>query len=231
MKQTFNKFLLLLILPMCAVAETSTLELSSTGSVKMPPNFATINLSVETLAKTAHDAAEDNAKKTTAVITTLKKQLTEPQAITTQGYQLSPVYDYNKDTQSSELTGYKVENKIIINTKKLSDIGSIVDKAVTLGVNHIDQIQFDNDERHVYEDKALTAAIQHGIAEAKLMAEAAGVHLGHLITLTPNISAPTPHYTMLKTFAMNAAPSTPLEAGDAQVNATVFMKFTMSNSH
>jgi len=51
------------------------LEASGEGSVSVPPDLATFSLGVVTQAATAREAAEENARKMTAVVQALARQV------------------------------------------------------------------------------------------------------------------------------------------------------------
>ena len=79
---------------------------SSTVTKELNPNFAEINLSVDTKAKIAEDASKENAEISSAVVKNLKSILDSKRGdqIETVNYSVNPQYSY--PAGKNILTGY-----------------------------------------------------------------------------------------------------------------------------
>lgn len=203
------------------------LEAIGRGEIKVQPDVAYLTLSVETNAKRASNAVKANAERMTNVINKLKSQIGKEDKITTAGYQLYPVYEYNEKIRESELTGYRVYNQVIVETKNLKDLGKLIDSSTQVGANRIENLSFGTDKKKEYRRQALVKAVQDARETARIVAEAAGVKIVRILRISPSYDAPIPVYREFaaqKLAADESAP-TPIEPGELTVDATVSMTF------
>jgi uncharacterized protein len=207
--------------------EKSTLEAVGKGEVKIKPDVAYLTLSVETTAKKASDAVRDNAEKMKNVLDKLKSQIGKEDKITTTGYTLSPIYEYNDKIKESQLTGYRASNGVVVDIKNLDNIGKLIDSATQVGANRVDSLSFDTDKREEYKRQALAQAVQDARVTADTVARASGVKIVRILRISPSFEVPRPVVRELgfaKMAATQAAP-TPIEPGELTVSATVNIVF------
>lgn len=204
-----------------------TLSVTGKGEIKAAPDVAYLSLSVETIAKSASQAVKENAEKTNNVMKAIKGQLGDKDKVSTAGYSLSPVYEYNNQTNKSEFKGYRASNRIIVEARNLEGIGTIIDSATEAGLNNIENLSFETTRRDEYRREALAAAVQDAKTTAETLAKAAGVNITKILQLSPSYDYVTPVY---KDYALSResaapAPPTPIEPGDISVSASVNMVF------
>lgn len=196
----------------------NTMKVNGKGSLKIRPNIVSASLGVITEDKQLQNAQRINAEKMTNVINTIKSYGIEESQIQTVSYRINAIYDY---TEGKEVfRGYRVSNivKVIINN--VGKIGEIIDSAVTAGANFVGEIEFTTSDPARYYRRALMMAIKDAVEKAEIMGETMGV----MVNKTPvNIKEETQGYSPIiqreavKTFAV----STPIEAGQIEVNASV----------
>ncbi|MER3446348.1 MAG: hypothetical protein C4291_05630 [Candidatus Dadabacteria bacterium] len=207
--------------------EKSTLEAVGRGEVKIKPDVVYLTISVEATAKKASDAVRENAEKMKSVMDKLKSEIGKEDRITTSGYTLSPIYEYNDKIKGSQLTGYRASNGVMIETRNLNDIGKLIDSATQVGANRVDSLSFDTDRREEYKRQALVQAVQDARATADTVARALGVKVVKILRISPSYEVPRPMVRELgfaKMAASQAAP-TPIEPGELTVSATVNIVF------
>ncbi|HEX3036223.1 MAG TPA: SIMPL domain-containing protein [Thermodesulfobacteriota bacterium] len=205
----------------------NTLEATGRGEVKVKPDVAYLTLSVETNAKEASEAVKTNADKMAKVINNLKPQIGKQDKISTSGYQLYPVYEYNEKLRESELTGYRAVNQVIVETKNLNGLGKLIDSATQVGANRIESLSFGTDRREEYRRQALVKAVQDAKGTAETVAKAAGVTIARIHRISPSYDVPMPVYRDFagaQKLAAESAP-TPIEPGELTVSATVSIVF------
>ncbi len=207
--------------------EKSTLEAIGKGEVKIKPDVAYLTFAVETTSRTASEAVKNNAGKMKSVIDQLKSQIGKEDKISTSGYQLSPIYEYNESTRRSELIGYQASNQALVETKNLNELGNLIDSSTQVGANRIDSISFGTDKKDEYRRQALVEAVQDAKATAEIVAKAAGVKVVKILRISPSYDTPIPVYRdFIQTKALEAgAASTPIEPGEVTVSATVNINF------
>jgi uncharacterized protein YggE len=116
--------------------------------------------------------------------------------------------------------GYRVTNQVRITLRDTAKLGAILDKVVSLGANQIDSIEFGVAEPEALKDEARKLALKNVTDNAKLYAEAAGVTLGPILTITEEESSYQPRYMERAATTMEAK-AVPIEAGTAAVEVRV----------
>jgi uncharacterized protein len=203
------------------------MSVSGNGKVNAAPDVAYLTLSVETQAKSASQAVKDNAATTNKVMQVIKAKLGKSDKVSTAGYNLTPVYEYNNQTNKTEFKGYRASNRIIVEMHNLSEIGNIIDSTAQAGLNNIESLSFDTTKRDGYRRDALTAAVKDAQATAETLSKAAGVSISKILQLSPTFDYPTPVYRdyALSKEAAAPAPPTPVEPGDISISASVNIVF------
>ena len=171
---------------------------------------------------------KENADKTSKVITSLKSQIGKEDKLSTSNYNLSPIYEYNNETKKSEFQGYRATNTVTVRTYNLENIGSFIDSAAQAGSNKIQGLSFDTTKRNEYRREAMVKAVRDARTTADTVANAAGVKITTIYQISPSYSYPAPVYRDYSARMEAAAPpppSTPIEAGEISIKATVNMVF------
>ena len=206
--------------------DKQTLTVNGKGEMSAAPDVAYLNLAVETIAKSASQAVKENAEKTNSVIEAIKAKLGENDKVSTAGYNLSPIYEYNNQTKKSEFKGYKASNQIVVEVHNLKQIGAIIDSTAEAGLNNIQSLRFDTTKSAELRKKALAEAVKDAKATAEILAQAAGVKITRILQLSPSYDYPMPVYRDFAVAKEAAAPPpTPIEPGDLTIKATVNIVF------
>lgn len=204
-----------------------TLSVTGNGKADAAPDVAYLTLSVETLAKNASRAVKDNAETTNKVIQVIKSKLGKNDKVSTAGYSLTPVHEYNNQTNKTDFKGYRASNRIIVEAHNLKEIGNIIDATAEAGLNNIESLSFDTTKRDDFRRESLTRAVNDAKTTAETLAKAAGVKITRILQLSPSFDYPVPVYRdyALAKEAAPAAPPTPIEPGDISVSASVNIVF------
>ncbi len=200
-----------------------TIEVSGVGQVEVAPDKAVVRLGVQTEADTAEAALTENSEKMTAVISATVEMGIEEADIQTQGLSLQPIYastsESTPNTNSPELTGYRAQNVVQITVNDLSQLGELLDTAVSVGGNTIDGIQFEVSDRTARETEARAAAMQDAQQKAEQLAQLAGAELGlvHTIRETGSTSPVITPYTREQSLAATV----PIQPGAQSIQTSV----------
>lgn len=206
--------------------EQQTLNVNGSGEVNATPDVANISFAVETNAKTADATVKENAEKTSKVLEALKSIIGKNDKLSTTGYNLTPMYEYNDQTKKSEFAGYRATNSVLVTTYNLKNIGALIDSAAEAGSNNIQGLTFDTTKRNEYMREALAKAVEDAKATAEVVASAAGVKITTIHQISPSYSYPVAVYRDFAESKIAAAPPpTPIEAGDITIKASVSMVF------
>ena len=207
---------------------SSVISTSATGEARYVPDRATISLGVQTRALTAAKASADNAAKQRAVIDAIRAQGIAADQISTVNYNLNAEQVYNPQAgdKAPRITGYVATNTVRVEVKKIDQVGGLIDAAIAKGANEVNSLDFHSSAPDSLRRVALADAYKQALADATVLAQAAGGQLGELIELSTGSSsggAPQPMYRM----AAQAVPSTPISVGEAGLNASVMARWRL----
>ena len=206
-------------------APQRTLIVSGEGRVFAKPDQAILSSGVVTRGKTAVQAMADNAKAMNAVFATLKKLGIPDKWIQTSGYSVGPIYTNDKDGMQ-HLTGYEAANQVTLTASDMSKVGKSIDALAASGSNSIGGISFAFANPKPMMAQARRMAVADAIDRAKLLAQAAGVTLGPIMTIQDGGSwSPQPPRPMMA--MRGVAESTPIAAGEEMLNANVTLTYTI----
>ena len=187
------------------------------------PDQAEIDIGVVTQARTAPDAAKENAAKVTRVMVEVKKFLGKGDELKTASYSLSPTYRYPQGGKP-EIVGYTATNVLRIKTGDLAGIGKLIDASMQAGANAINRLAFTLKDEHTAQLQALRLATQKATAKADEIAGAVGQRIVRILSVTEGERAVKPILMPLARGAQMealSAPSTPVEAGTIEIRSSV----------
>lgn len=208
-------------------SDKRTISLSASGAVKTTPDKVDISTGVTTEAKTAREALDQNTEAMTKVVEALKADGIDAKDIQTVNFSVGPVYEQKAEGKPPVVVGYRVTNQVRITLHDIKKLGAILDKVVTLGANQIDGIEFGVEEPEALKDEARKLALKNVTDNAKLYAEAAGVGLGQILSITEEESSYQPRYAPMAT-RMDSAKEAPIEAGTASVEVRVRVSWELN---
>ena len=212
----------------------TTLTLSSHGETRMAPDQATISMGVTVQAPTAAAALTANRTRMNAVISAIRAQGVAERDIQTSGLDLSPQYTYPNRTGGTSgpprVTAYQVSNQVTVLVRDLTKLGPAVDAVVGSGANQINSISFGLANADTRADEARRQAVANVARKAELYAQAAGLRVVRLVTLSESGGyTPRPPVMMMRqTMAEAADASTPVQPGEVGVRVDVTAVYELS---
>jgi hypothetical protein len=201
-------------------AHATTLALSATGEVRTAPDQAIVTLGVSVQALDAAAAMRANAARMAQVLAALKRQGQPGRDIQTANLSLNAQYVYAQN-QPPKLSGYQASNDVVLTVEDLGRLGPILDAAGAAGATEVRGVSFGLKDPQAAEDTARLQAVKALKAKAELYAQAEGLRIVRLASLTENggyqPGPPQPMFAMAKA----ASASTPVEAGQLSVRVEV----------
>jgi len=199
----------------------ATIDVQGEGRVSVAPDMASVSLGVTTQADTAAQAMADNAARQAAIIKVLRDRGIAPQDLQTQGLNLSPMQYYSKEGQPPRIVGYQAQNIVVAQVRDLAQLGALLDAMVEAGATDLRGINFSREDSAEAEDQARAAAVTEARRRAEVIAQAAGMVLGPLQSLSDATRSIGPRPMEMMMARAADAPSTPIEAGQLTIDATV----------
>lgn len=198
------------------------LTVSGQGTVNIPTSLTQVQLGVEVQGKTAEEAQQEAARRSTAVVELLKSRNVEK--LETTGIGLNPMYSYRNDQQ--QLTGYSATNTVSfrMSTEKA---GSLLDDAIAAGATRIDGVSFVATDAEITaaQEQALRLATQNAQRQAEVVFDVLNLKQREVVGIQLNsASAPPPRPLMREAVAQMAAADTPVIGGEQQVQASVTLQ-------
>jgi uncharacterized protein YggE len=197
------------------------------GQISGTPNVLTISVGVQTTAGHAVDALGQNGQKARAVIDALKGNGVADKDIQTSQLSLWPHY-----TSPNVLTGYDVSDTVTAKLRDVGRAGQAIDAAVAAAgdAGRLQGVSFSFDDDTGLKAQARHDAVVQARAQAQQLADAAGVKLGALRSLTETSqSTPWPvQFAGATGGAVPAAP-TPIQAGTQNLTVEVTTVYDVSS--
>lgn len=174
-----------------------TITVSAEGKTTVSPDLAQASFSVVSRGKNPEELADSNNQKISAVIQFLKATGVESKDIKTTGYNLSPNYKYDPQTERNFITGYTLTQTVSVKIRDLGKVSKIIGGLTPLGVNQIGGVNFTVDDPEKFLAVARTEALQKAKAKAAEMAGQSGVSLGRVLNVAESqggFPIPYPQY-------------------------------------
>jgi len=187
---------------------------------------AGVSLSVMTEGRELEAVSAENAAKTAAVLTSVKDLKMERLRVQTSNFRVEPQSDYK--ARPPRITGYRVYNSIELTLESLDPgelsqhVSRLIGIALENGANHIQRLDFYIKDKAPLEKEALTLATREALARAAVLAEAAGVTLKRIATISTQPMQPSPVRPMMRAaMAAEAAAPPPVESGESAIRVQV----------
>jgi uncharacterized protein YggE len=196
---------------------------SSSGEVRIAPDKATINIGVQTRATTAAAAASQNSQKQRAVIDAIKAKGVPAEQIATSNFNVIPETRYDREGQTApRTTSYLVMNTVVVELKRIDQVGPVIDAVLAAGANQINSLNFGVQNADSARRSALALAVGKSRADAETIARAAGGSLGSLIEVhAAEYHVPGPPIPYMAETRAVAANQAPIEPGQETIRATI----------
>ncbi len=207
----------------CPPPAPRLLSVEGSGEVSLAPSAGEAALSVEVTAPTATKALGQVSEATQRVLAALKGKLGPADRATTEGYDLFPLYDMSREGRGQRLTGYRAVSRLRLAVAERPErLGELLDAAVQGGASGLSEVRFTNPGLPEARRQAAAAALKEARALAERLAEAAGVRVGRLVSVSAGEAGGGPQPLRYRAAGMMAAEAAPpMEPGELRVRATV----------
>ena len=205
-----------------------TITVTGQAEVAAVPDLAMVSAGTLTSARTAAEAVAANAAVMSGAFEALAAIGIAPRDIQTANLRIEPQYVYPSSngnrTEPPHIVAYQVTNQIAVRVRDVNKVGAVFDALVEAGINQSGGISFTVADPTPLRNQALAAAIADARQQAEIMAEAAGVSLGALLSISPQ-SHVTPVPYARATMRMEAAADTPIAAGETTTAVQVTLSY------
>ncbi len=193
------------------------------ATVAAAPDAAQIRIGVSSQGKTARAASDANVKDMTVVLAAIKESGVADRDIQTTSLSLQPQYDPNK-TGAARLIGFQANNQVTVKIRDIGQLPNILDRAISAGANEMSGIEFVVSEQSKLLDKARAEAIADARRKAELYANAAGMKVGRVMTISEEGTVPPP-----RTFQAVRAGAAAIAPGEQTLRAVVTVSYELTS--
>ena len=218
--------------------ERGYISVNTSANAELAPDVAEISIAVKTYDnKSMQKATLQNKEISEQVISTLKSMIDTSKGdyIKTADFSATPIYSYSGNKRNFDK--YQVSNSVVVHTKSIDKIGTMIDKSIALGATDVNSLNFSVSNYETQCNDLLTLAAKKASARANAVAKTVPTTLSGIRSMDVSCSASNssrPQYKMLmanRAMMMDseaAGSSTTIESGVikvfANVSATYFVK-------
>ncbi len=168
-----------------------TLNVNGLGYSYLTPDIAYIYIGVHNEGATASETVAANKVQTDAVLNALKKAGVNEKDLRTTNFSIYPSQQYGTD---GTVTGsiYMVDNTVYVTVRDLDGLGDLLDDTISAGANSINSIQFDVADKTAAVKEARAKGVADAKTQAQELADAAGVTLGEIQSISFYDNSPYP---------------------------------------
>ncbi|SNR55719.1 SIMPL domain-containing protein [Puniceibacterium sediminis] len=203
-----------------------TLSVSGEGTAFATPDVATITLGVTAQSETAADAMAQTSEIGARILERLTAMGVAARDVQTSDLSLNPIWSNRPvDNQQPKITGFEASNRVTIRVQQLDTLGDVLGAVLEDGANRLGGLSFGLKDPAPLLDEARRDAVADAMARAKVYAEAAGVTLGPVVSISEGgTSTPRPEM-MMSLRASDMA--VPVAEGETGITASVNMVFSI----
>lgn len=195
------------------------LTVIGTGEVRTRPDLAVVRLGVVSQAATARAALDANNEAMAALLAVLERRSIAERDVQTSQFVVQPRYHHDPEgREPPRIDGYEVSNQLAVTVRDLDRLGEVLDEAVSIGSNNILGVEFGLANPEPRRDEARRLAIADARRKAEIYADAAGLALGPVRSISEEVrpGPPQPAYRM-----ETAEASVPIAEGEQAITIEV----------
>jgi uncharacterized protein YggE len=214
-----------------AHAHPRTITVSGQGEIEAEPDRAVVTLGAEARRPEMEEARAQVTKTVDAVLKLTRELGIAPQHVRTTRINVQPEYTWDNAGRERRFIGYYVARQIEIELQDLEKLGSLLERALDLGVNQLGDPRLDSSRRRDLEREAIGKAVEDARLNAEAVAKAAGARLGPPRTISASsgfVPPPVP-YALNKAMRAEAAvdASQTYQGGQLRFTANVQVQYDL----
>jgi len=193
------------------------------GDMSVAPDMARVTLGVTARASEAEEALDATSDAVADVLRRLDLAGIAPEDVQTSNLSLAPIRAPRgtDGNATPEITGFEARNTLRVAVRDLDLLGDVLDRVVANGANTLSGLDFMLQDPAPVMALARAAAVKDALARAAQMADAAGVELGDILSISEQGGRAAP---MMEMAAARVA-DVPVAAGTLTLSARVSMQF------
>jgi uncharacterized protein YggE len=160
--------------------EARSVQVSAVGEVVAEPDYAVLDLAIESRATQLADARRDNDTRAKAVLKAVREFRIESKDVQTSQIRVS-IEQETRDNQTVVKYVYRKGFRVVV--RDFKGLETVLNSLIDAGINRVDQVQFDTTRRAALEAEAREKAVQAVGAKARAVARSFGQSLGQPLSI------------------------------------------------
>jgi len=206
--------------------EPGQITVSAEGRATAAPDMATVSLGAVAEAEDAAAAVQKMSAQAAGLLAALAAAGIPERDVQTSGLHLRPIWSdrYPETRERQQIEGFAAGTDVTVRVRDLDALGPVLDAVVQAGANAFSGLSFGLQEPGPLRDEARRAAVAEAAHKARLYAEAAGVSLGRILSISESDrGAPE----MMRTEMASDAGSVPIAQGELAIVARVTITYAL----
>jgi uncharacterized protein YggE len=206
------------------------ISVSGSGRVSVMPDIARIDVGIEVTGETVAEARGEAADAMDAVMEALKDNGIDEADIKTRFFNIYPQYSY-RDEEAPEIVGFTVNNQVTVTVREIDNASEVLDAAIEAGGDavRVNGISFTVDEPEEFLDQARADAIADARSRAETLADAAGVDLGSVRSISESTSfVGDQRFAVPEAAFDSAGGATSISPGEQELSVSVSVVFDVN---
>ena len=221
-------------------AASGTVTVLGTGSVKVRPDTATVQIGISVQQENLRGALDEANATMTRIIDALTALGIDDEDIQTANFNVYAVRDYNKQqesaTQLPPLVGYNVTNQVSVTIHNLvwkqglpsDQVGQVIEDSIGAGANDIYGVSFSVEDTKDAEREARRMAVENAGERAAELADAAGKSVGEVIAISEGVTFTPIGFTAMADNGQRAgAGGAPIMGGTIEIMVDVSVTYQL----
>jgi uncharacterized protein YggE len=213
-----------------AVSPARTVTVAGEGEVNVLPDKAIVSMGAQATEPKLAAAREKVAQAVRSFLDLTRELAIDDKHVQTSQLTVRPEYQWNPETGEQRMIGYFVERQLTVDLRNLEQLGVLMERAVSLGVNVVSGPQFGSSREDELRREALQRAATNARANAQALAESLGAKLGPLRKISAaslDVEPPPVPYAMAKMEAADASAADTYQTGQINFTSQVTAQFDL----
>jgi len=167
-----------------ASADTRTISVTGRGEISVDPDMATVVIGVQAEGEDSAQALDIASAATAAILARLDVEGVPAGDVRSGAIRLQPRYSQSVLSSGQQIIGYRAVNSVEVDVTDLDRLGGLLSALVGDGANRLDRVSFGLQDPSAATDEARRRAVAEAIRLVNLYADAAGVTVGDVMSIS-----------------------------------------------
>jgi uncharacterized protein YggE len=168
--------------PVWGDAGGRTIQVGAVGEVVTEPDFAILDLGIDSRGAQLREARSDNDKRAQAVLKAIRGFRVEPKDVQTSQVHVAIEVEHDREGKASDIYVYRKGFRVVV--RDFKNLEAVLNGLLDAGINRVNRVEFDTTRRPALETEAREKAIKAVGAKAQALARSFGQTLGQPLLIS-----------------------------------------------